>query len=78
MPHSAPSASADYAPIIFGVKAPRLLGALPDGRGQLWSADVKAVRPGLFCKVFAGVLFVVRISAHRGRRFSLMVDGISA
>lgn len=58
MPHSAPSASADYAPIVFGVKAPRLLGALPDGRGQLWSADVKAVRPGLFCKVFAGVLFV--------------------
>lgn len=46
------------APIAFGVKAPRRVATLPQGRGDLWSAQVTAVRQGLFRKVFANVLFV--------------------
>ncbi len=46
------------APIAFGVKAPLRVATLPQGRGDLWSAQVVAVRHGLFCKVFANVLFV--------------------
>lgn len=46
------------APIAFGVKAPLRVATLPQGRGDLWSAQVMAVRQGLFSKVFANVLFV--------------------
>lgn len=46
------------APIAFGVKTPERVAALPNGRGDLWSAHVKAVRQGQFCKVFQNVLFV--------------------
>ena len=46
------------APIAFGVKAPLRVATLPQGRGDLWSAQVVAVRHGMFSKVFANVLFV--------------------
>ncbi|CAH0348071.1 hypothetical protein [Aquabacterium sp. CECT 9606] len=46
------------APIAFGVKAPQRVATLPQGRGYLWSAQVKAVRQGQFSKVFANVLFM--------------------
>lgn len=46
------------APIAFGVKAPLRVATLPQGRGDLWSAQVMAVRQGVFSKVFANVLFV--------------------
>lgn len=46
------------APIAFGVKTPLRVGTLPQGRGDLWSAQVIAVRQGLFSKVFENVFFV--------------------
>lgn len=46
------------APIAFGVKTLQRVAALPNGRGDLWSAHVKAVRQGQFCKVFQNILFV--------------------
>lgn len=46
------------APIAFGVTAPLRVATLPQGRGDLWSAQVMAVRQGLFRKVFSNVLFV--------------------
>jgi len=46
------------APIAFGVNAPQRVASLPQGRGDLWSARVQAVREGQFSKVFANVLFV--------------------
>lgn len=49
---------AGLAPIAFGVTAPYRVMTLPQGRGDLWSAHVQAVRRGQFSKVFANVLFV--------------------
>ena len=46
------------APIAFEVYAPRCVATFPQGWGNLWSANVKAVRHGWFSKVFANVLFV--------------------
>ncbi|WP_374315383.1 hypothetical protein [Aquabacterium sp.] len=56
MPHLLENVA--HASITFGVKTPRHLGTLPGGRGDVWSADVKAVRKGQFCKLFPSVLFV--------------------
>lgn len=50
--------SPGLAPIAFEVHAPRCVATLPQGRGDLWSAHVKAVRHGRFSKIFANVLFV--------------------
>jgi hypothetical protein len=70
------------APIAFGVTAPLRVTTLPQGRGDLWSAQVKAVRHGLFSKVFANLLFVetsdtayvVGIEAPDGRPAGLPAD----
>lgn len=71
-----------HTPITFGVKTPRHLGTLPGGRGDVWSADVKAVRTGQFCKLFPNVLFaekddlvyVLGIEAPDGRSAVLRAD----
>jgi hypothetical protein len=47
-----------FTSIIFSVKDPRPLNTLPGGRRNEWIADVKAVRPGLFCKEFTNIFFV--------------------
>lgn len=46
------------APLAFAAANCRFLGSHPGGRGDYWSADIKAVRRGEFCKVFTNVLFV--------------------
>lgn len=50
--------SALFAPIIFSVKVAHHVVTLPDKCGELWAADVKAVRPGHLYKLFAEILFV--------------------
>jgi hypothetical protein len=47
-----------YSPITFVAGAPRLLQSDFAPHGSLWTADIEAARANLFCKVFAGVLFV--------------------
>jgi hypothetical protein len=45
-------------PIAIAAKAPRFVSAFPEGKDQLWVADVKACRHGVQCDVFEDVLFV--------------------
>lgn len=46
------------SPLAFAVANCRFQGSHPRGRGDYWTADIKAVRRGEFCKVFNNVLFV--------------------
>ena len=45
-------------PITFAANEPRYQGAHADGLGQLWSAQIKAVRTSMLCELFVDVLFV--------------------
>lgn len=47
-----------YSPITFVADTPRMLQSDFDPRGALWTADIKAARSDLFCKIFANILFV--------------------
>ena len=58
MPDTFGNPQRQLASIAFGVKDPHSVGVLPNGCHSLWSARVKVVRPGLFCKEFSNVLFV--------------------
>ncbi|MDY0329175.1 MAG: hypothetical protein RBR52_01600 [Thiomonas sp.] len=56
-------------------------GALALGMGLFpWTGDAAFAMPNAAgtLEVFAGAIGPVRISAHRGRHFRLIVDGISA
>ena len=44
--------------VSFTVTHVRHLSAIPEHEGELWAADVEAVRPGYFKKSFKDVLFV--------------------
>lgn len=48
---------APLSPIAFAVKEPIRVSALSTNRIEVWKAHVKAVRPGLLCRVFEDVLF---------------------
>jgi len=48
---------APLSPIAFAVKDPIRVSALSTNRLEVWRAHVKAVRPGLLCRVFEDVLF---------------------
>lgn len=45
-------------PIAFAATNCTFVATAPNGTEQYWSADVKAVRRGLFVKIFSGILFV--------------------
>lgn len=47
-----------YSPITFVAGPPRQIQSDFGPHGALWTADIEAARANLFCKVFAGVLFV--------------------
>ncbi|MBS1190043.1 MAG: hypothetical protein H6R10_1835 [Rhodocyclaceae bacterium] len=50
--------SAKFAPpIAFAAAHCQRVGKTP-GKAEYWSADIKAVRHNLFCKVFTDILFV--------------------
>lgn len=45
-------------PIAFAVSNCQRIAKLPNGIEEYWSADIKAVRHGIFNQIFAGILFV--------------------
>lgn len=57
MPYRFSNPPRPLASIAFGVKDPRPVGGLLKGSRNLWSARVKVVRPGLFCRVFSNIFF---------------------
>lgn len=58
MPNTSTYPPGLFTSTVFSVKDPRPLGTLPNGRRNVWIANVKAVRPELFCKEFANIFFV--------------------
>ena len=50
--------SALFAPITFSAKVTQHVATLPDKCSELWTADIKAARPGHFYKLFTDILFV--------------------
>jgi len=57
MPYRFSNPPRPVASIAFGVKDLRPVGGLRKGARNLWSAQVKAVRPGLFCRMFSNIFF---------------------
>lgn len=45
-------------PIAFAATNCQRIAKLPNGIEEYWSADIKAVRHGIFNEIFAGILFV--------------------
>lgn len=53
-----PSRSDSFSPIAFAAANCYRVATAPNGTEEYWSADIKAVRPGVFSEIFHGVLFV--------------------
>ena len=57
-PHNASSTVMLLPPLLFEVSNRRWAATHPQGWGELWLADVKAVRGGQAATVFAGIVFL--------------------